>query len=141
MIYGEKMLIYNTLSREKEEFTPQNSPEVTFYVCGPTIYDFFHIGNARSFVMSDMIRRYLEYKNYQVKFIMNLTDVDDKLIKKANEQKTSVENIAEEYADAFFEDIEKLNIRKATVYPKATEHMTEIVERLDNIEKKINKLK
>ena len=92
------MIIYNTLTRKKEEFIPKNPPEVTFYVCGPTIYDYFHIGNARSFIMSDLIRRYLEYRKYDVKFIMNLTDVDDKLIKKANEENTEVGNIAEKYA-------------------------------------------
>ncbi|MCB0732764.1 MAG: class I tRNA ligase family protein, partial [Ignavibacteriae bacterium] len=107
------MLIYNTLTKKKEEFIPKNSPNVTMYVCGPTIYDYFHIGNARSFVMSDIVRRYLEYKNFDVKFVMNLTDVDDKLIKKANEENVPVEQVAEKYADAFFEDIEKLGIKKA----------------------------
>ena len=116
------------MTKKKEEFLPENPPKVTIYVCGPTIYDFFHIGNARSFIMSDIIRRYLEYKKYDVSFIMNLTDVDDKLIKKANEEKTEVGTIAEKYADAFFQDIEKLNIKKATLYPKATEHMDEIIE-------------
>lgn len=122
------MLIYNTLTKKKEEFIPQNAPKVTMYVCGPTIYDYFHIGNARSFIMSDIVRRYLEYKKYDVTFVMNLTDVDDKLIKKANEENVKVEEVAEQYANAFFEDIEKLGIKKATIYPKATEHMTEIVD-------------
>ena len=80
------MLIYNTLTRKKEEFKPIDPPNVSMYVCGPTIYDYFHIGNGRTFVMSDIIRRYLEYKKYNVKFVMNLTDVDDKIIKKANEE-------------------------------------------------------
>lgn len=127
------MLIYNTLTKKKEEFIPKNSPNVTMYVCGPTIYDYFHIGNARSFVMSDIVRRYLEYKNFDVKFVMNLTDVDDKLIKKANEENVPVEQVAEKYADAFFEDIEKLGIKKATVYPKATEHMQDIVDLIKNL--------
>jgi cysteinyl-tRNA synthetase len=127
------MLIYNTLTRKKEEFKPKNEPKVTMYVCGPTIYDFFHIGNARSFVMSDIVRRYLEYKKYEVTFVMNLTDVDDKLIKKANEENVKVEDVAEKFADAFFEDIEKLGIKKANIYPKATEHMNEIVDLIKNL--------
>jgi cysteinyl-tRNA synthetase len=127
------MLIYNTLKKKKEEFIPQNPPKVTMYVCGPTIYDYFHIGNARSFVMSDIVRRYLEYKKYDVTFAMNLTDVDDKLIKKANEENVPVEKVAEKYADAFFEDIEKLGIKKADIYPKATQHMTEIVDLIKSL--------
>lgn len=122
------MLIYNTLTRKKEEFIPKNNPKVTMYVCGPTIYDYFHIGNARSFVMADILRRYLEYKNYEVTFAMNLTDVDDKLIKKANDENVSVEKVAEKYANAFFDDITKLGIKKADIYPKATKHMNEIVD-------------
>ena len=127
------MFIYNTLTRKKEEFIPKNPPEVTFYVCGPTIYDYFHIGNARSFIMSDLIRRYLEYRKFDVKFIMNLTDVDDKLIRKANEENTEVGSIAEKYAEAFFEDIEKLNIKKAKLYPKATEHMADILNMINTL--------
>lgn len=127
------MLIYNTLTKTKEEFKPLDPPKVTMYVCGPTIYDFFHIGNARSFVMSDILRRYLQYKNYDVTFVMNLTDVDDKLIKKSNEENIPVEIVAGKYADAFFEDIEKLGIKKADVYPKATENMDEIIDLINNL--------
>lgn len=134
--FGEKMLIYNTLTKKKEEFKPLNEPKVTMYVCGPTIYDYFHIGNARSFIMADIVRRYLEYKNYDVTFVMNLTDVDDKLIKKANEENVSVKEVAEKYANAFFEDIEKLNIKKADIYPKATEHMDEIIKMIAELEEK-----
>ena len=130
------MLIYNTLTKKKEEFKPINPPHVSMYVCGPTIYDYFHIGNARSFVMADIIRRYLEYKDFDVKFVMNLTDVDDKLIKKANEENTTLEKVADKYAKAFFEDIEKLNVKKATVYPKATEHIKEIIELIKSLEEK-----
>ena len=127
------MLIYNTLTKKKEEFIPSNPPNVTMYVCGPTIYDFFHIGNARSFVMSDIVRRYLEYKGYNVTFVMNITDVDDKLIKKANEENVKVEEIANKYADAFFEDIENLGIKKANIYPKATEHMNDIIDLIKSL--------
>jgi cysteinyl-tRNA synthetase len=129
------MLIYNTLTKTKEEFKPLRPPKVTMYVCGPTIYDYFHIGNARSFVMSDILRRYLQYKNYDVTFVMNLTDVDDKLIKKSNEENVPVEKVADKYADAFFEDIEKLGIKKADVYPKATENMAEIIDLIDELVK------
>ena len=130
------MLIYNTLTKKKEEFIPINPPKVTMYVCGPTIYDYFHIGNARSFIMADIIRRYLEYKKYDVKFVMNLTDEDDKLIKKANEEKLPVDKIAQKYENAFFDDINKLGIKKANIYPKATEHIKEIIELISTLEKK-----
>ncbi len=130
------MLIYNTLTNKKEEFIPLNPPKVTMYVCGPTIYDYFHIGNARSFVMSDIVRRYLEYKGYDVTFAMNITDVDDKLIKKANEENVKVEEVADKYADAFFEDIENLGIKKANIYPKATEHMDEIIDLINTLVEK-----
>ncbi len=120
--------IYNTLSRKKEEFKPINPPQVNMYVCGPTVYDYFHIGNARSFIMSDIIRRYLEYKGFNVKFVMNLTDVDDKIIKKSIEEKKEASAVAEQFTKAFFEDIQKLKVKKADIYPKATAHMHEIID-------------
>lgn len=128
--------LYNTLTKKLEEFIPIDPNEVKFYVCGPTVYDYFHIGNARSFVMADMVRRYLEYKGYNVKFVMNLTDVDDKIIKKANEEKRKTSDVTNDYINAFFEDITKLKIKKATVYPKATEHMNEIIGMIKNLEDK-----
>ncbi|MGE5431758.1 MAG: cysteine--tRNA ligase [Syntrophomonadaceae bacterium] len=128
------MQIYNTLTRKKEEFIPQNPPEVTMYVCGPTVYDLFHIGNARSFIMADMIRRYLEYKGYKVKYAMNLTDIDDKIIRKSNQEKTEAKNVAEKYIAAFFEDTGKLNIKKADIYPKATEHIEDIISMIKELE-------
>lgn len=127
--------IYNTLSKKVEEFVPINPGEVKIYMCGPTVYDYFHIGNARSFVMADIVRKYLEYKGYKVKFAMNLTDVDDKIIKKANEEKRTTTAVTGDYINAFFEDLTKLKIKKATVYPKATEHMTDIIEMIKNLEK------
>src|SRR5690606_1103948 len=111
--------IYNTLTKQKEEFKPINPPYVNMYVCGPTVYDYFHIGNDRSFINEDFIRRYNEYRGYQVKYSMNLTDVDDKIIKKSNEEKIKPEQVAENYINAFFEDIDKLKIKRADVYPKA----------------------
>jgi cysteinyl-tRNA synthetase len=130
------MQIYNTLTRRKEEFIPINPPNVKMYVCGPTVYDYFHIGNARSFIMSDIIRRYLEYKGFNVKFVMNLTDVDDKIIKKSIEEKRESSLVANDYIKAFMEDIAKLKIKEATVYPKATEHIQEIISLIKNLERK-----
>ena len=126
--------IYNTFSKKVEEFIPIDPNEVKFYMCGPTVYDYFHIGNARSFVMADMVRRYLEYKGYKVTFVMNLTDVDDKIIKKANEEKRTTNEVTNDYINAFFDDITKLKIKKADVYPKATEHMADIIEMIKNLE-------
>lgn len=128
------MKIYNTLSKKKEEFKPLYDNFVTMYVCGPTVYDYFHIGNARSFVMGDILRRYLEYKGYKVKYAMNLTDVDDKIINKANDEKTSTDKIAQKYIDAFFEDLATLRIKTADVYPKATEHMNEMIDLVKELE-------
>jgi cysteinyl-tRNA synthetase len=126
--------LYNTLTKQKEEFKPINPPNVNFYMCGPTVYDFFHIGNARSFLMADIIRKYLEYRGYKVKYVMNLTDVDDKIIKKSNEEKISSDKVAEKYIHYFMEDIEKLGIKKADVYPKATQHMQEIIALIKKLE-------
>ena len=119
--------LYNTLTKQVEEFIPLNPPNVGMYICGPTVYDYFHIGNARTFIMADIIRRYLEYKGYNVKFVMNLTDIDDKIIKKSIEEKVPASNVAKKYTEAFFEDIKKLRIKPATLYPKATEHIDEII--------------
>lgn len=127
--------IYNTLTRKKEEFIPINPPEVKIYVCGPTVYDYFHIGNARSFIMADVLRRYLEYKGYNVKYVMNLTDIDDKIIKKSIEEKILVSQVAEKYSKAFFEDLEKLKVKKASIHPKATEHIHEIMDFISKLEK------
>lgn len=128
--------LYNTLTKKIEEFIPIDPNEVRIYMCGPTVYDYFHIGNARSFVMADMVRRYLEYKGYKVKFVMNLTDVDDKIIKKANEEKRSTNDVTTDYINAFFEDLTKLKIKRANVYPKATEHMNEIIDIIKKLEDK-----
>jgi len=130
------MQIYNTLTKKKEEFIPLNPPNVTMYVCGPTVYDFFHIGNARTFIVSDMIRRYLIYKGFKVRFAMNITDVDDKIIRKANEEKISASEFSKKYAGEFLNDIEKLKIKKADIYPYATEHIEEMIELIKNLEQK-----
>jgi len=130
------MKIYNTLLKEKVEFEPINPPFVTFYTCGPTVYDFFHIGNGRTFVMTDVIRRYLIYKNYKVKFVMNLTDIDDKIIRKANDEKISPAEVAEKYSNEFFKDIKALKVKPADFYPKATQHMQEIMQMISTLESK-----
>jgi cysteinyl-tRNA synthetase len=128
--------IYNTFTKQKEEFKPINPPNVKMYMCGPTVYDYFHIGNARSFINADIIRRYLEYRGYKVKFVMNITDVDDKIIKKSNEEKITAEQVAKKYINAFFEDLEKLKIKRADVYPKATKHMQDIIGMIKELEEK-----
>jgi cysteinyl-tRNA synthetase len=130
------MQIYNTLTKRKEEFIPIDRSLVKMYMCGPTVYDYFHIGNARSFIMSDIIRRYFEYKDYNVKYVMNLTDVDDKIIKKSIKEGTDSSVVAETYAKAFFEDIQKLKIKKADLYPRATAHMSDIINLIKKLEEK-----
>jgi cysteinyl-tRNA synthetase len=130
------LYIYNTLTKKKEEFIPINPPYVKMYICGPTVYDYFHIGNARTFVMADIIRRYLEYKGFKVTFAMNLTDVDDKIIKKANQGNIDPAIVAETFTEAFMEDIRQLKIKPADLYPKATAHMSEIIQMIKTLEAK-----
>jgi len=124
---------YNTLSKKIEEFIPLEPGKVKIYMCGPTVYDYFHIGNARSFVMIDIIRRYFIYKGYDVKFVMNLTDIDDKIINKAISEGTTAAEIARKYSQAFFEDIAKLKIKPADVYPRATENINYIIELIQKL--------
>jgi cysteinyl-tRNA synthetase len=128
--------VYNTLKNKKEKFEPINPPDVKMYMCGPTVYDYFHIGNARSWVSSDIIRKYLEYKGYNVTFAMNITDIDDKIIKKALEENEEISIVSGKYTDAFLEDLEKLGIKEADVYPRATEHMDDILEMIETLEGK-----
>jgi len=120
--------IYNTLTRKKEEFKPINEGKVNMYVCGPTVYNYIHLGNARPIIVFDTIRRYLEYRGYEVKYIQNFTDVDDKIINKANETGKTAKEIAEEYIKQYFSDATALGVRKADVHPKVTENMDEIIE-------------
>ena len=119
--------IYNSLTRQLEEFVPLYEGKVLMYSCGPTVYDYFHIGNARTFLISDIIRRYLEYKGYTVTMAQNLTDIDDKIINRANEQGIEASELSQKYVDAYFEDSCNLGIRAADVHPKATEHISEII--------------
>jgi len=119
--------LYNTLTNKVENFVPLNPPDVGMYICGPTVYDYFHIGNARTFIMADIIRRYLEFRGYKVNFVMNLTDIDDRIIKKSIEENVPASVVARKYSEAFFEDIKRLRIKPATHYPKATENIEEIL--------------
>ncbi len=120
--------IYNTLTKKKEDFIPIQESKVKIYVCGPTVYNYFHIGNARPFIVFDAFRHFLEYLGYQVTYVQNITDIEDKIIKAANEENVSTTEIASKYTKAFFEDIEKLGIRKADYYPKASAFVKEMIE-------------
>lgn len=131
-----KLYLYNTLTRSKQEFIPIKKGEVKMYSCGPTVYNFFHIGNARPFIIFDTLRRYLEYKGYKVEFVQNFTDVDDKMINKANELGITVKELADEYISEYFTDAQGLGIKKATVHPRATENIDAIIELVSTLEKK-----
>lgn len=122
------MKLYNTLTRKKEEFVPLVPGEVKMYVCGPTVYNFFHIGNGRTFIVFDTVRRYFEYRGYKVKFIQNFTDIDDKMIKRANEEKITVKEVGDKYIKEYYTDADALNIERATVNPRATEYIDDIIE-------------
>jgi cysteinyl-tRNA synthetase len=121
------MKIYNTLTKKKEEFVPITPGEVRMYVCGPTVYNFFHIGNGRTFIVFDAVRRYFEYRGYKVKFVQNFTDIDDKMIKKANAENTTVRELGNKYIDEYYKDADALHIERATINPRATEFIDEIV--------------
>ena len=130
------MRIFNTLTRDKQELTPLKDNTLNIYACGPTVYNFIHIGNARPLCVFDVVRRYLEWRGYTVNFVQNFTDIDDKLIKKANEEGTTVPEIAKRYIEEFFVDSKGLNIREATVHPKATENIDAIIEIIKKLEDK-----
>lgn len=121
------MKIYNTLTRKKEEFVPIEEGKVRMYVCGPTVYNYFHIGNARPFVVFDTMRKYLEYRGYKVKFVQNFTDVDDKIINRAKEEGITAQEVGEKYIGEYFKDAAALNVKKATVHPRVTETMNDII--------------
>lgn len=122
------MKILNTLTRRKEEFVPINEGKVGIYVCGPTVYDYIHIGNARPMIVFDTLRRYLEYKGYDVNYVSNFTDVDDKIIKRANEEGVDASVISERYIAEVKKDMAVLNVREATTHPKATEEIPDMIE-------------
>lgn len=125
--------VYNTLSGSKDLFEPMVPGKVCMYVCGVTVYDYCHIGHARSALVFDVLRRYLEYSGFAVEFAKNFTDVDDKIIKRANEQGVSCEHVTTTYIQAYYEDMEKLGVRRATLEPRATEHIADIVALVDTL--------
>ncbi|MEF9952420.1 MAG: cysteine--tRNA ligase [Clostridium sp.] len=130
------MKLYNTMTRQKEEFVPVTEGRVKMYVCGPTVYNFFHIGNGRTFIVFDTIRKYFEYRGFQVDFVQNFTDIDDKLIKKANEEGITVDDVAKRYIDEYYIDADALGIKRATHNPKATEYVGKIIKFIKDLESK-----
>ena len=127
------MRIYNTLSRRKEEFKPLEEGKVKMYVCGPTVYNLIHIGNARPMIVFDTVRRYLEYKGYYVNYVSNFTDVDDKIIKKANEEGVSAEEISTRYIAECKKDMEGMNIKPATTHPLATQEIGGMIDMIQTL--------
>ena len=127
------MKIYNTLTRQKEEFVPVHPGKVGMYVCGPTVYNYIHIGNARPMIIFDTVRRYFEYKGYEVNYVSNFTDVDDKIIKKANEEGVTATEIAERYIKECKQDMEALNIKPATHQPRATEEIGGMIKMIQTL--------
>lgn len=130
------MKIFNTMTRRKEEFVPLDKNEVKIYACGPTVYNYIHIGNARPLCVFDVLRRYIEYRGYNVRFVQNFTDVDDKIIKRANEEGLSFEEVSKKYIKEFWTDAHGLNFKDATVHPKATENIDEIINIIKTLEEK-----
>jgi len=128
--------IYNTLTGKKEDFSPLKDKQVTMYVCGVTLYDELHLGHARAAVVFDLIRKYLEYKGYEVIYVTNFTDVDDKMIQRAKELGITIFALAEKFIGEYFEQMEKLGVRRATYHPRATEHLREMIELIRRLEEK-----
>jgi len=130
------MQIFNTLTRQKEELIPLEPGKLRIYACGPTVYNFIHIGNARPLCVFDTLRRYLEWRGYDVRFVQNFTDIDDKIIRRANEEGVTYEEIAHRYIDEFWTDAKGLGVKEATVHPKATENIDEIIAIVAELERK-----
>ena len=130
------MKLYNTLTRTKEEFIPLEEGKVKMYVCGPTVYNYIHIGNARPFIMFDTLRRYLQYKGYDVTFVQNFTDVDDKIIKRGHEEGISPEDVANKYINEYFVDADGLGIQRADVHPRVTDNIQQIIDFVKDLEDK-----
>ena len=130
------MKIFNTKTREKEEFFPQEPGHIKIYVCGPTVYNYFHLGNARPFITYDTLRRYLEFRGFQVTYVQNFTDIDDKMIKRANAEGITIKELADRFIKEYFFDADRLNIRRATFHPRATDSMPMIIELIRTLEEK-----
>ena len=127
------MKLFNTMTMKKEEFVPIEEGKVKMYACGPTVYNYIHVGNARPIIMFDVLRRYLEYRGYDVTFVQNFTDVDDKIIKRANEEGITSEEVAAKYISEYFKDAEGLGVRPATIHPKATENIQQIIDMVQSL--------
>ena len=127
------MQIYNTQTRRKEEFKPIEPGKVRIYCCGPTVYNYFHIGNARPFIVFDTLRRYLEHKGYEVKYVQNFTDIDDKMIRRANEEGITVKELGDRFIKEYYTDADALGIERATVNPRATEHIADIIALIEKL--------
>ncbi len=127
------MRIYNSMTRKKEEFIPIHQGEVKIYACGPTVYNFIHIGNARPLIVFDTLRRYLEYRGNKVTFVQNFTDIDDKMIRAAGEQSITVKELGERYIAEYFKDAQALNVRAASIHPKATDHIDDIINLISEL--------
>jgi len=127
------MQIYNSMTHKKETFIPLEEGRVRMYACGPTVYNYFHIGNARPFIVFDTLRRYLEYRGYEVTFVQNFTDIDDKMINRANEEGITVSELAERFIAEYRKDAEGLGINPPTYSPRATEHMDDIIEMIQKL--------
>src|SRR5947209_7906567 len=127
--------IFNTLSRSVQEFVPLDGTgkKAGLYCCGPTVYDFAHIGNWRTFIFGDLVRRYLEFKGYQVQHVMNVTDIDDKIIKRVQETKNSLREFTAQFETAFFDDLKTLNCRRPQRTPRATEHLADIISLIEQL--------
>ena len=130
------MYIYNSFTRKKEKFIPKEEKKVRMYVCGPTVYNYFHIGNARPFLFFDVVRRYFQYIGYETTYIQNITDIEDKIIAKAIEENVDYKDITRKYIDAFYEDLEALNINKADINPRATDFVKEMIDLIEILVKK-----
>ena len=131
------MKIFNTLSRRKEEFVPIEPGKVKMYVCGPTVYNFIHIGNARPMIVFDTVRRYMEYRGYEVNYVSNFTDVDDKIIAKANEEGVSAQEISERYIAECKKDMAGMNVKPATTHPLATQEIDGMIDMIQTLIDKV----
>ncbi len=129
------MKFYNTMIRRKQEFKPINEGKVYLYTCGPTVYDFAHIGNLRAFLFEDVLRRYLEFLDLEVLHVMNITDIDDKTIRRSKEEGRSLIDFTDEFSEAFFDDLNTLNIVPAHHYPRATQFIPQMIEMIKGLEK------
>ena len=127
------MKIYNTLTRRKEDFIPLEEGKVKIYVCGPTVYNYIHIGNARPMIVFDTVRRYMEYKGFEVNYVSNFTDVDDKIINKANEEGVTADVITARYIAECVKDMQGMNVKEATTHPKATEEISGMIDMISSI--------